>query len=269
MRPASYRQISERLDRIERQRAARRRPRHDGVAFARACGLEPDPWQARLLESDARQVLLNCSRQAGKSTTTALLALHEALYVPNSLTLLLAPALRQSQELFMKVRGHAAALGLPVETFERETALQMTIAGGGRIVTLPGSNDANIRGFSAVSLLVIDEAARLRDDVYHSVRPMLAVSGGRLIALSSPYGRRGFFYSEWSAGGTSWQRFEVPAVEVPRISAEFLEQERRSLGPLWFSQEYEATFIDAEGAVFTAAEIEAAITPRVKALEGW
>jgi hypothetical protein len=36
-----------------------------------------------------------------------------------------------------------------------------------------------IRGFSAATLIVEDEAARVPDDLYFSVRPMLAVSGGR------------------------------------------------------------------------------------------
>src|SRR5690349_8471056 len=63
--------------------------------FRRAVGSEPDPWQAQLLRSDARQILLNCTRQAGKSTSTAALALHTALYQPGALILILAPALRQ------------------------------------------------------------------------------------------------------------------------------------------------------------------------------
>ena len=84
----------------------------DRVAFARALGLEPDPWQEALLRSSSDRVLLNCSRQSGKSTMTAVIALHRALYHPGSLILCLAPALRQSQELFGKVLGFYRDLGL-------------------------------------------------------------------------------------------------------------------------------------------------------------
>lgn len=235
--------------------------------FHRAVGVAPDPWQARMLRSEARQIILNCSRQAGKSTTCAVLAFHEALYVPNSLVLVLAPALRQSQELFRKVKQFAAALRLPTEALETDTALQLSVAGGGRVVSLPGSNDANIRGYSAPTLILVDEASRVSDDLYRSVRPMLAVSGGRLILLSSPFGRRGAFWEEWSSGGSAWQRFEVPAVDVPRIPADFLAAERASLGPLWYSQEYECTFIDAEGSLFSSLDVDAAVSDRVHALE--
>src|SRR3712207_4427289 len=63
----------------------------DPVAFARErLGFEPDPWQERVLWSSARQILLNCSRQSGKSTVTAVLATHTALYRPGSLILLVS-----------------------------------------------------------------------------------------------------------------------------------------------------------------------------------
>src|SRR5581483_8698615 len=70
----------------------------DAVALARRAGLEPDQWQADVLRSQAQQMILLCSRQAGKSTVTSLLALHQAIYTSDSLVLLLAPTLRQSQE---------------------------------------------------------------------------------------------------------------------------------------------------------------------------
>jgi hypothetical protein len=67
----------------------------DHVAFAEKLGIAPDPWQRDLLRSSSDRILLNCSRQSGKSTMTAVMALHRALYHPDSLILCLAPALRQ------------------------------------------------------------------------------------------------------------------------------------------------------------------------------
>jgi hypothetical protein len=236
----------------------------DPVAFARAAGIMPDPWQVQLLRSPSRQIALNCSRQAGKSTSTALLALHTALYVPNSLVLLLAPALRQSQELFRKVKQHAGALGLPNEAIEEESALRIELASGGRIVALPGK-EATIRGFSAVTLLIVDEASRVDDALYRAVRPMLAVSGGRVVLLSSSFGKRGFFHEEWHDGGATWIRIEVPATRVPRIPAEFLAEERRALG-IWYEQEYMCQFLDTTNQVFSGDSIERALTRDVVSL---
>src|SRR5580704_4962213 len=74
-------------------------------------GHTADPWQCDLLRSSAPRVLLNCSRQAGKSTTVAALACHTALFQPASLVLLLSRALRQSSELFRKVLEFTQILG--------------------------------------------------------------------------------------------------------------------------------------------------------------
>jgi len=237
----------------------------DRCAFARALGLEPDPWQERLLRSGSDRVLLNCCRQSGKSTMTGLIALHRALYYPDSLILCLAPALRQSQELFGKVLSFYRDLGRPVLP-QAERKLSLELENGSRIVTLPGS-EKTIRGFSGAALLILDEAARVADELYFAVRPMLAVSGGALIMLSTPYGKRGVFYEECT-GEHGWERYEVPASQCLRISEEFLEEERRVL-PSWvFRQEYECSFEETEDQVFTTEMVEQAVTPEVTPLFG-
>ena len=81
-----------------------------------AQGLTPDPWQCDLLWSGAPHLLLNCSRQSGKSTTVAALALHQILFRPGALVLLVAPSERQSHELFRKVIAGYHALQSPLET---------------------------------------------------------------------------------------------------------------------------------------------------------
>src|SRR5215208_4672851 len=237
----------------------------DRVAFARALGLEPDPWQEDLLRSDADRVLLNCSRQSGKSTISAIIALHRALYHPDSLVLALAPALRQSQELFGKIAGFYRDLGRPVAP-RGERKLSLELENDSRIITLPGS-EKTIRGFSGAALLLVDEASWVDDGLYYAIRPMLAVSGGSLMMLSTPYGKRGVFYEEWT-GGHGWERYEVPASKCPRISEEFLEEERASLPPFIFRQEYECSFEETDDQVFTTDMIDRAVTDEVQPLFG-
>ncbi len=239
------------------------RNRLDRVAFAHHVGLDPDPWQEELLRSTSDRLLLNCSRQSGKSTMTALITLHRAIYKPGSLILCLAPALRQSQELFAKVLGFYRDLGRPISP-SGERKLSLELDNESRIVTLPGT-EKTIRGFSGASLLVLDEAARVEDELYFAVRPMLAVSGGALMMLTTPYGKRGVFYEEWTSG-RDWERFEVPARECPRISEEFLEEERLALPPFIYRQEYECSFEDTEDQVFTSELIDNAVTADVKPL---
>ena len=237
----------------------------DRVSFASSLGLDPDPWQERLLRSTSPRVLLNCSRQSGKSTMSGLIALHRALYFPGSLVLCLAPSERQSKELFVKVSDSYRRLrGTPAPASDRK--LGMHLPNGSRIEALPGS-EKTVRGFSGTSLLIVDEAARVDDELYYAVRPMLAVSGGALMLLSTPFGKRGVFYEEWT-GGEGWERYEVPAAQCLRIPDSFLEEERRVL-PSWvFRQEYECSFEETEDQVFTTEMVERAVTPEVTPLFG-
>lgn len=231
-----------------------------------AAGMTPDPWQVDLLQSDWQRALLLCSRQAGKSTVTGALATHTAQYQPGSLILLMAAALRQAQELFRKVRAFYHALPNRV-AIAQESALQLELVNGSRILALPGK-EATIRGYSGVNLLVVDEAARVPDELYYSVRPMLAVSGGRLICLSTPFGKRGFFHDEWESGSEDWHRTKITAYDVPRISHAFLEEERAALGTFWFEQEYMCIFKDTVDQVFSYDLIQGAMSSEVKPLFG-
>jgi hypothetical protein len=235
----------------------------DRVVFAEKLGIVPDEWQENFLRSSADRVLLNCSRQSGKSTMSAVIALHRALYHPGSLVLCLAPALRQSQELFAKIAGFYRDLGRPVAP-QGERKLSLELENDSRIITLPGS-EKTIRGYSGAALLLVDEASRVDDGLYYALRPMLAVSGGSLMMLSTPYGKRGVFYEEWS-GGVGWERYEVPASECPRIPATFLEEEQAAL-PSWvFRQEYGCSFEETEDQVFTTEMIERAVTSDITPL---
>jgi hypothetical protein len=197
-----------------------------------------------------------CSRQSGKSTTSAVLAAHEAVYTPGALVLILSPTLRQSGELFAKVKAVLADAGEMAEP-DRDSVTTLVLGNGSRIVSLPGT-ERTIRGFSAPSLVVIDEAARVRDEAYQGVRPMLAVSGGRLVTLSTPFGKRGWFWHEWDAGD-GWYRVKVTAHDVPRIDPTWLEAERLRIGPWWYSQEYLCRFIEPEDQLIPDEFLERAI----------
>jgi hypothetical protein len=154
-------------------------------------------------------------------------------------------------------------LGRPVVP-QAERRLSLDLENGSRIVTLPGS-EKTLRGFSGAALLLVDEAARVDDGLYFAIRPMLAVSGGTLMMLSTPYGKRGVFYEAWS-GPENWDRYEVLASQCPRISAAFLEEERRALPARVYRQEYECSFEETEDQLFSEEEIDAAMSNEVAPL---
>jgi hypothetical protein len=205
------------------------------------------------------------ARQTGKSTTAAALALKTALLTPGSLTLLLAPTERQSGELLRKVYGLFRRLRRPVAAV-RENALSLELANGARILALPGDEEG-IRCFSAPALVVLDEASRVSEALYLSVRPMLATSGGKLVCLTTPFGKRGWFFDAWTGKGR-WERVKVTADQCRRISADFLGEEREALGERWFLQEYCCEFVETVDSVFHHADILAALSGQVRPLGG-
>ena len=226
-------------------------------------GIQPDPWQSDVLRSQSRRVILNCCRQAGKSTIAAAIALHMAVYRPGSLILLVSPSLRQSNELFRKVSDHMKKIKTR-PSLDEDNKLSCTFTNGSRIVSLPGSEET-IRGYSGVSLVIEDESSRVSDSLYFAIRPMLAVSGGRIMLMSTPYGKRGHFFEEWIGSGT-WDRIEITADMVPRISPDFLEEEKRSLGDWWYQQEYLCSFSDTTDSLFRYDDIQACLSDDIEPL---
>ncbi len=225
----------------------------DPVQLAARTGLEADPWQADALRSEDPRLSLVVHRQGGKSSIVGVKCVHKAVYKPEALVLMFGPSQRQANELFRKTLACYRTIGRPVVA-EAENVTTLQLENGSRIVSLPG-NEATTRGFSAPDLIVIDEAARVPDAVFRAISPMLAVSGGQLIALSTPWGKRGWFYE--TTRNPSWRTISVPATACPRISVDFLESERRLIGDIWFKSEYLVEFVDALGTMFRTDDIEA------------
>jgi Terminase large subunit, T4likevirus-type, N-terminal len=230
----------------------------DPAQLLRRWGFTAEARQEEVLRCRPQRALLCCCRQAGKSSTAAAAAVHEALYQPGALILMLAPAQRQSSELLRQARM-LLDVAAPTLQLKTDSAHTIELANGSRIVSLPAREDT-IRGFSNVALLIFDEAAWVADDLYVATRPMLAVSGGRIMALSTPNGQRGWFYRAWTER-EGWHRTEIPASSCPRITAEYLAEERGQMTAAQFASEYECEFADPIDTVFFYADIRAAVDP--------
>ena len=241
---------------LKARRAVERPGTMDVVEFVREkLQFHPDVKQELVLRGGHRGIV-NCTRQWGKSTVTAAKAVHRAYSVPGCLIVVVAPCLRQSGEFIRKAEDFVRRLGIRVRT-DGSNQTSIAFPNGSRIVGLPG-NAATTRGFSNVSMILIDEAAWVLEDLYWTMRPTLAVGNGDLWMMSTPNGQRGFFYEEWAHGGDEWERISVPATECSRIRREFLEEERAKRDEASFQQEYMCQFREVEGAVFSRESIDAA-----------
>ena len=218
-------------------------------------GFKLDGIQEEFIRWKGSRVLVKCCRQWGKSTTAAMRAAASA-EEGKGLILIVAPSDRQARECFSKCSAmlHAAH---PNDKFLIDGRTELILPNRARIVAIPTAGQ--IRGFSAPKKIIIDEAAFAADEDYKGkIRPMLS-HGGQVELLSTPFGKRGFFYDLWTKGGDTWKRFEVPASLCTHIPQEFLDEERAALGPVWYSQEYEGVFLDSVASFFDMDSVRAGL----------
>lgn len=237
----------------------------DPTAMLRLVGITPYPWQRRLLESTHSQLQILAARQTGKSMSMGCLVANAMMVEVPAFCIVMAQNEEKSKEfLYKKVRPLLVAAGARFAP-GGDLKTSLTLANGSRLLAVAES-EKGVRGYSDVNLLVLDEASRIPDETCMTCRPMLAASKGRLVAGSTPFGKRGWFFEEWQRGGDDWHRESVTAYESPHYSREFLARERESMGERWFAQEYENNFVDAVGSVFAEADIRAAFRPDVPML---
>jgi Terminase large subunit, T4likevirus-type, N-terminal len=231
------------------------------VEFAISLGIEPDEWQVGVLASDHPRKILCCGRQTGKSTVGAVLAVHKALTQPGSTVLVVAPGERQAKLLFSKALRLYRQAGYPLPAHsERRTGLELS--NGSVIEALPAV-ERTTRGYS-VDLLICDEAAAIPDIDYHGILPALIATQGEQVLLSTPRGKRGFFFEIWHASSRldardDWQRVMVRSDEVSRISVADLEIFRSTMPSEFFQQEFYCEWLDTEGSLFGHDDVEAAL----------
>ncbi len=238
----------------------------DPVEFARArLHFDPDEKQAEVLRSTHGRGILNCSRQWGKSSVAAAKAIHRAYTRPEAMVLVASPSERQSGEFLHKAEVMMRRAELPVKG-DGYNDLSLAFPNRSRIVGLPGK-EVTVRGFSAVSLMIIDEASRVTDEMYAALRPMLAVGDGDLWLMSTPLGKRGFFYETWALGESDWFRVKAAAPECSRISEKFLAEELATQGEDFYRQEFLCEFLESASGVFSRELLEQALDDDVKPLD--
>ena len=224
--------------------------------FARQyLGFEPDEKQRQVLDSEAKQGILNCCRQWGKSSVMAIKALYHAMFNDRCTVLIASPSARQSREMMRKCKEYARMLGMKVRG-DGDNPISLQLRNGSRIVGLPGRAET-VRSFAA-SLILVDEAAWVKDEMFLALSPMLATTNGAMWMLSTPNGSRGMFWRMWKDGGPDWERFEAPATECARIRPEFLEREKKMMGERRYAQEYGCQFVDNGDSYFSRDSVERA-----------
>lgn len=236
----------------------------DAVSFAeKKIGIKLDEWQKKYIKTKGN-VAIRAGRQSGKSFAQSLRVALFALLNEKTQTLIIGAVDRQSVELFEKVKSHITILAKH-QIKGRPTMHKIELKNSSRIIAQPaGRTGYGLRGYT-INKLVVDEAHYVPEEVWVAIRPMMAtIKNSSMDILSTPRGNVGFFYDAFETIGTKedFTQIHVKSEDCPRITKEFLAQERKRMTKLQYMQEYEAVFLDALQQFFPLELIDSVSLPK-------
>ena len=240
--------------------------------FLGGLDMPPYAWQEEALDPSYKRLLVLAARQSGKSTIASGRGHHTGRFFDNSLSLIVSPSEQQSKETMKKVDEFI--LKDDEADLAGNASFEKKYGNGSRVLALPGT-ERSVRGYSAPKLIIMDEASRIEDGTYKAVRPMLTGNPEAvLIAVTTPYGKMGWFYEEWTKS-PRWHKImvkpafildesrtkvipDIPEAEFkermahhgvsayysPRHTQDFLQEELETMDWWWWNQEYGCEFLD-------------------------
>jgi hypothetical protein len=228
----------------------------NGAAFARSTLLWlPDPKQDLILRSGARRVILNCSRQWGKSTVVAAKLVHVACTRPNSLSLIASENLLQTAGMLQKIQRFLSVARLRFQRI-RGFPYSLELSNGSQVIGIAAREGA-VRSYTA-DFIFLDEASRIEDEVFDAILPATGIRKGDWWMASTPNGRRGRFYETWAyEEGPDMLKVSAPWTENPRLSPDFIDRVRSLRGDAYVQQEFECQFIEAGQNLVTLDHVKA------------
>lgn len=218
-----------------------------------------DKWQVDFLKTQGSKVLVS-GRQQGKSTITAIEAAEFLTHNENVNVLIVSRTERQSEELFLKMLMYTTdnykSMIKRGKFKPTKSTLRLNNGSIGRCLPT-GLTGEGIRGFT-IHKLIVDEAQLVNDDIFTSITPMLLTTGGSIVLLGTPHGRKGFF---WDAFQNKHQHFKVFHINAEeniknrpisetwseqqrQIALEYLERERSRMSDKEYAQEYLGEFVE-------------------------
>jgi len=205
--------------------------------------MDLDEWQEEVLGTSGN-ICLRSGRQVGKSTIIARKAALYALRHPLTTVMVVASVERQALLLFEKILSEIYDEDKTQirKGKDKPTKHKITLKNGSKIYSLPtGLSGYGIRGYT-IDLLIADEAAFIPEEVWTAITPMLAVTQGDIILLSTPFGKEGYFYRAFN--DKTFTSFHVSSEDCPRIDPVFLKNEKTRMTEIQYAQEYLGEFVD-------------------------
>ena len=197
-------------------------------------------------------MVLRSGRQVGKSTIIAKKAADFALENADKVVMVIAFTEKQANLLFTKILNNI----VQKENIDNKKYIDspkptkhvINLNNGTEIYCYAaGDTGFGVMGFS-IDLLIADEAAWIKEEVWNSLAPSLAATNGIMWLLSTPFLSEGFYYDCFQ--DKSFTAFHQSSEDCPRITKEFLDRMKERFTKSKYNQMYKGEFVDDAHRIF-------------------
>jgi len=226
-------------------------------------GLRLDKWQEEILDCE-KNVLLCTGRQVGKTTIFAIKAAKHMIAHPKTRIIVVSLTEDQAQLIIIMMlnyleQNYKSWLKVPKKAKSQTiTKNKILLNNGSQVLSRPVGNTGDaVRGFTG-DILIIDEASRMPESVFVAAKPTLLTTGGKIWMCSTPFGKQGYFWESFQNKYDRWEVFHISSEEVihnrpisetwteknREEGIRMLDEEKRDMGLLQYSQEYLGLFME-------------------------
>ena len=203
-------------------------------------------------DSEHKFGVVATGRQFGKSLLAQNLMLYWLLGTPKQKGAWISPIYNQSKKVFQELLDAAHK----IVKHSNKADLTLEFVNGSTLQFLSAERYDSIRGFS-FSHMVVDEAAFIKEiAMQEAIYPTLSALGKKCLIISTPKSKNWFYnaYLKGSNGGSDHISFRGISTDNPHIDANFIDEQRKSLPPEIFKQEYLAQFSESGNDVFSGVD---------------
>ena len=218
------------------------------IIFPKLHKHQRDVYDAVISDNGAGGIyVVKSKRQCGKSFVASLILIYFSLNKKDTISMLIEPTLNQSRRMFKDITKMLEGSGIIKNA--NQSLLSIDFINGSEIIFKSAEQYDAIRGYSVSGILIVDEGAFIRDDVYEILFPTRDAHNSPMLIISTPLFCDGYFYRLYKSSNSTvfdWCDYDTSMF----LSDEKLEHYRNTLSELKFRSEYLGQFITDGGYVF-------------------
>ena len=216
-------------------------------------GFKPYDFQKQIIDDILNKedmfYTLVCGRQIGKTLLLINMLLYYSINHPRTTLLWVSPYYSMAVKVLSQIIDAIEFTPITKEANKSEKII--SLINGSRIYFRSAEKPETIRGLS-IDYAFLDEAQDISDDAFNkAILPTLTAKGKKCLIAGTPKSKN-WFYQYFQRGEEgNYNSYTAPSSISPYVSEEFLKEQRESLPPAIYEQEFEAKWQEGDGEVFS------------------